>query len=137
MKGFISGIKTAFLLSSTGNPREFIERRGRILRKSEGKEISTIIDFVTLPTEDLSQFKEENLWVERAILRREFFRLNYFAKWAENKHEASFQSMTSDLEGEHMRPFTVVVIEEVKSGDWGVGGKALSPADVKALAGGK
>ena len=42
-----------------------------------------------------------------------------------------------DLEGEYMRPFTVVVIEEVKSGDWGVGGKALSRADVKALAGGK
>jgi 4-oxalocrotonate tautomerase len=40
-----------------------------------------------------------------------------------------------DLEGEYMRPFTVVVIDEVKSGDWGVGGKALSCADVKALAG--
>ncbi len=39
-----------------------------------------------------------------------------------------------DLEGEYMRPFTVVVIDEVKSGDWGVGGKALSRADVKALA---
>jgi 4-oxalocrotonate tautomerase len=40
-----------------------------------------------------------------------------------------------DLEGEYMRPFTLVVIEEVKSGNWGVGGKALSRADVKALAG--
>jgi len=39
-----------------------------------------------------------------------------------------------DLEGEHMRPVTVVVIEEVKDGDWGVGGKAFSCADVKALA---
>ena len=42
-----------------------------------------------------------------------------------------------DLEGEHMRPLTLVVIEEVKSGDWGVGGKAFSSADVKAMAGGK
>ena len=42
-----------------------------------------------------------------------------------------------DLEGEHMRPVTMVVIEEVKNGDWGVGGKALSCADVKALAKGK
>jgi len=42
-----------------------------------------------------------------------------------------------DLEGEHMRPMTWVVIEEVKSGDWAVGGKALSCADVKALAAGK
>ena len=42
-----------------------------------------------------------------------------------------------DLEGERMRPLTVVVIEEVKGGDWGVGGKAFSSADVKALSGGK
>ncbi|MFA5110801.1 MAG: 4-oxalocrotonate tautomerase family protein [Desulfobaccales bacterium] len=42
-----------------------------------------------------------------------------------------------DLEGEHMRPVTVVVIEEVKSGDWGVGGKAFTCADVKALVGGE
>jgi len=42
-----------------------------------------------------------------------------------------------DLEGEHMRPVTMVVIEEVKDGDWGIGGKAFSCADVKALAGGK
>jgi 4-oxalocrotonate tautomerase len=42
-----------------------------------------------------------------------------------------------DLEGEHVRPVTVVVIEEVKDGDWGVGGKAISCADVKAMAGGK
>lgn len=84
----VPGIKTAYILASTGNPREFIQRRGRILRKSEGKEISTIIDFITLPATDLNQFKEENLWVEKAILKREFFRLHYFAKWAENKHEA-------------------------------------------------
>jgi 4-oxalocrotonate tautomerase len=43
----------------------------------------------------------------------------------------------ADLEGEHMRPVTVVIIEEVKSGDWGIGGKALSRADVKAMAGKK
>jgi 4-oxalocrotonate tautomerase len=42
-----------------------------------------------------------------------------------------------DLEGERMRPLTLVVIEEVKGGDWGVGGKAFSSADVKALSGGK
>ncbi len=39
-----------------------------------------------------------------------------------------------DLEGEHMRPVTVVIVEEVKSGDWGVGGKAFTRDDVKALA---
>jgi 4-oxalocrotonate tautomerase len=38
------------------------------------------------------------------------------------------------VEGENMRPVTWVVVEEVKSGDWGIGGKALTTADVKALA---
>ena len=41
------------------------------------------------------------------------------------------------IEGENMRPVTWVVVEEVKSGDWGIGGKPLSTADVKALAAGK
>ena len=39
-----------------------------------------------------------------------------------------------DIEGEAMRGVTTVVIEEVASGDWGIGGKCLSTADVKALA---
>jgi 4-oxalocrotonate tautomerase len=41
------------------------------------------------------------------------------------------------IEGENMRPVTWVTVEEVKSGDWGIGGKPLTTADVKALAAGK
>ena len=40
------------------------------------------------------------------------------------------------IEGENMRGVTWVVIEEVKSGDWGIGGKALTTSDVKKLAAG-
>jgi 4-oxalocrotonate tautomerase len=40
------------------------------------------------------------------------------------------------IEGENMRAVTWVVVEDVKSGDWGIGGKALTTADVKALAAG-
>ena len=40
------------------------------------------------------------------------------------------------IEGENMRGVTWVIIEEVKSGDWGIGGNALTTADVKALAAG-
>jgi 4-oxalocrotonate tautomerase len=39
-----------------------------------------------------------------------------------------------DIEGEAMRPVTWTVIEEVKSGDWGIAGKPLTTADVRALA---
>jgi 4-oxalocrotonate tautomerase len=41
------------------------------------------------------------------------------------------------IEGENMRPVTWVVIEEVKSGGWGIAGNSLSTGDVKALAAGK
>jgi 4-oxalocrotonate tautomerase len=41
-----------------------------------------------------------------------------------------------EIEGENMRGVTWVVIDEVKSGDWAIGGQALSTADVHALAAG-
>jgi 4-oxalocrotonate tautomerase len=41
------------------------------------------------------------------------------------------------VEGENMRGVTWVVVEEVKSGDWGIGGNPLTTNDVKALAAGK
>ncbi len=41
-----------------------------------------------------------------------------------------------EIEGENMREVTWVVIDEVRSGDWGIGGKALSTEDVQALAAG-
>ena len=40
------------------------------------------------------------------------------------------------IEGENLREVTTVIVEEVKSGDWGIGGKSLSTADVKAMAAG-
>ena len=41
------------------------------------------------------------------------------------------------IEGEIMRPVTWVIVEEVKSGDWGIAGNALTTDKVKALAAGK
>jgi 4-oxalocrotonate tautomerase len=40
-----------------------------------------------------------------------------------------------EIEGENLRPVTWVIVEEVKSGDWGVGGNGLTAADVHALQG--
>ena len=45
----IPKIKTAFILASTTNPKEYIQRRGRVLRLAEGKEYAEIYDFITLP----------------------------------------------------------------------------------------
>ena len=57
---------------------------------------------------------------------------------AEQKHdivEHLTEAMVG-IEGENMRPVTWVIVEEVSSGQWGIGGKPLTSADVKALAAG-
>ena len=41
------------------------------------------------------------------------------------------------IEGENMRAVTWVLIEEIRSGEWGIGGNALTTADVRALAAGQ
>ena len=41
-----------------------------------------------------------------------------------------------EIEGENMREVTSVVVEEIKSGDWGIGGKAPTTEDVRAIAAG-
>ena len=45
----IPSIKTAFILASSTNPKEYIQRRGRVLRKFPGKDYAVIFDFITLP----------------------------------------------------------------------------------------
>jgi 4-oxalocrotonate tautomerase len=40
-----------------------------------------------------------------------------------------------DIEGENLRQVTTVIVEEIQSGDWGIGGNALTTADVHALQG--
>jgi 4-oxalocrotonate tautomerase len=57
----------------------------------------------------------------------------------EQKHEliASVTEAMIGVEGEHMRPVTWVRINEIEQGDWGIGGKCLTAADVHALASGK
>ena len=41
------------------------------------------------------------------------------------------------VEGENLRQFTHVIIDEIKSQNWSIGGKAMKTEDVKALVAGK
>lgn len=83
----IPSTRTAFFLASSSNPREFVQRRGRVLRRSPGKEYSIIHDLVATPpvssSADAAVFQ-----VERSILRRELQRFKEFANPARNKHQA-------------------------------------------------
>jgi len=80
----IPAIQTAVILASSGNPRQFIQRRGRVLRPHPGKERATIFDMIVLPPE----LDRETLEVERNLLRKELRRFVEFADLADNAGEA-------------------------------------------------
>ncbi|HTQ70611.1 MAG TPA: 2-hydroxymuconate tautomerase family protein [Acidocella sp.] len=54
----------------------------------------------------------------------------------EQKHEiiSKLTDAMVSIEGENMRGVTLCLIEEVESGDWGIGGKAYTIEDVRELA---
>lgn len=60
--------RSAFILASTRNPRQYVQRRGRVLRKSEGKSEALIVDFVVLPSQGVINNTSQNL--RRAELKR-------------------------------------------------------------------
>lgn len=68
--------------SSTGNPREFIQRRGRLLRKHEDKKYSYIYDIVVVP--NTINREESFSSMERNLVRAELTRVAYFATLAQN-----------------------------------------------------
>jgi len=83
----VPATEKAFILASTTNPREFIQRRGRILRKSEGKEEAIIHDFIVIPPLS-NQSVDANDEVKKGILRREMPRFAEFSSLAKNEFEA-------------------------------------------------
>lgn len=68
----------ALILASSKNPREFIQRRGRILRTHYGKNLAFLFDAVILPNKS-----EDNSY--DSLLLNEFARTIQFGQWAENK----------------------------------------------------
>jgi len=78
----------AIFCASTGNPRQFIQRRGRILRKHPDKHIAIIHDLVVAPEINSAQ---ENYNMERSLLKGELRRVNDFAKLSENADHAYTQ----------------------------------------------
>ena len=87
----VPSTQTAYLLASTSNPREFIQRRGRILRKSPGKEHAVIHDLVALPSLDSVEagYPDGSFNMERGILRRELSRFREFADSSINGFQAT------------------------------------------------
>ena len=80
----VPSTRVAYILASSSNPREFIQRRGRILRKFEGKEDAIIYDFITIPSIDKLKISE----TERKIIKKELSRFKEFAESSNNFNSA-------------------------------------------------
>ena len=93
----IPSIKTAFILASTTNPKEYIQRRGRVLRLAKDKPFAVIYDFVTLvkPLEEANEFSVDYN-CERALAKRELARIKVFGDIALNSRDSD--ELINDLE---------------------------------------
>lgn len=79
----------AIITASTRNPRQYVQRRGRILRKSPGKYLAVIYDFVILPINDSSASK--------SLRTAELERIKDFTELALNKTEVENKLMKHGL----------------------------------------
>lgn len=84
----IPDARVGYLLASSSNPRQFIQRRGRLLRRAPGKESAEIVDYLAVPAAGAPV----NFNVERALLVRELQRANEFGKLSEN-YETTLQAL--------------------------------------------
>ena len=94
----IPGIKTAFILASTTNPKEYIQRRGRVLRKAEGKEYAEIYDFITLPRHlnEAKVLSKKKLEYDISLVAREVRRMKEFSNLSKNN--MSCKKLIMDIE---------------------------------------
>jgi superfamily II DNA or RNA helicase len=81
----IPACKVAFIIASTSNPRQFIQRRGRILRRYEGKEKAEIYDFfVYAPRKHQDNIDS----YEKRLVERELRRIAEFSNLSLNYGES-------------------------------------------------
>src|SRR5699024_1826961 len=86
----IPKVQTAFILASSTNPKEYIQRRGRVLRLAKNKDHAVIYDFITLPDEQYNLRNLSNVEVNnyRGLINRELVRMRDFAKVSINSSVA-------------------------------------------------
>lgn len=82
----IKRAEIAIFCASTGNPRQFIQRRGRILRVHKEKKFAKIYDMIVIP--EYNSLKSNIKSMEKSIIEGELRRVYEFANIAENKYSA-------------------------------------------------
>ena len=84
----IPKVRRAFILASSTNPRQFIQRRGRVLRRAEGKDQAEIFDFIVIPPLDQVKTGTAEFRTLRNLVEREMKRVVEFARLAINGPQA-------------------------------------------------
>lgn len=84
----VPSTKTAYFMGSSSNPKQFIQRRGRILRKCEGKDCAVIYDMVVMPDKSISNSFENGSEIDYHIVIKELPRVLEFASCCINEVEA-------------------------------------------------
>jgi len=80
----VPSTRTAIFMASTTNPREFVQRRGRVLRRYPGKNVATLFDLVVVPPLPAADWPDSG----RSVLRREMPRVAEFCATARNEYAA-------------------------------------------------
>ena len=81
----VPSTRIAFVLASSTNPREFVQRRGRILRLAKGKSEAIVYDYIVVPPPERMALKKD---ADVSILKREMPRFVEFASSALNEFQA-------------------------------------------------
>ncbi len=114
----IPSTRYAYFLASTSNPKEFVQRRGRILRKDEGKLQAEVYDFLVLPDRENAKYKSET---DIGLLKREMPRFAEFASASVNEFQA--RNVVWDIVNDyemihllHMKPWDIYheVMEKIE-----------------------
>ena len=84
----VPSTKIAYFMGSNSNPKQFIQRRGRILRKCEGKQFAEIYDMIVMPDKSISGRFDNGDNLDLSIINKELPRLLEFASCASNEVEA-------------------------------------------------
>lgn len=98
----IPAIKIAFILASTTNPKEYIQRRGRVLRLAAGKKYSQIFDFITIPYDikEVVSLTQNDISPFETLIKNEISRGLEFARIAINSFSA--RKVLNDLENAYI-----------------------------------
>ena len=108
----IPSIRTAFIMASSTNPKEYVQRRGRVLRKFPGKRHAVIFDFVTLPIplDQVAEYDSDVIDSVKTLAKREIERMKDFAAIAENPFDSD--SLIAEIQRDYDIETDTILEEE-------------------------